>query len=142
MPPSTRLAQQPRNTAAQFLEEHDILTAEVDRLREDNASLRMQNTSLLAEVQMLREELARADKDRTRLQGFASNLVARLDVIQETISTAVKDAATLSIQPTREEVKRQAQEDTKKEAETVREIVTRLPTADGAGVNRLPKNQF
>jgi len=88
-----------RSSAAQFLEEHDVLTKEVASLTAHNSSLISQNTGLLAEVTMLRDELERSDRDRVKLQGFAASLATRLSVIQETISVALTDAAAYKIKP-------------------------------------------
>ena len=88
-----------RSSAAQFLEEHDVLTRESASLTEHNSSLISQNSALLSEVTMLREELERSERDRVRLQGFAASLTTRLSVIQETISVAMSESATFSIRP-------------------------------------------
>lgn len=88
-----------RSSAAQFLEEHDILMNEVAGLKEQNCSLNTACASLLAEVAMLREELERTDRARIRLQGFAANLTARLSVINETIAIAIKEAAAHHVDP-------------------------------------------
>lgn len=123
----------PRNTAAMFLQEHDILLGRVADLESRETSLLTQNASLLAEVNMLREELERTDKARIRLQGFSANLTARLDVIQETVAVAMREAAAHGVQPAAPKL---TPERDKAEAEEVQDLVARLPQSI------LPKNKF
>ena len=82
-----------RTAAQRFMDDYDLLVTENKTVANDNSSLRVENASLVSEVQMLREELARTDRDRTRLQGFAANLSTRLAVIQDTIAVAIREAA-------------------------------------------------
>jgi len=92
-----------KSTAAQFLEDHELLTLHCSKLEAEIISLHTQNGSLVAEVGMLREMLQLETEQRVRHQGLAQSLTTRLAIIQRTITDAVTEATNHNIEPQKPE---------------------------------------
>lgn len=86
---------EPRDELQEAFENYRQLKIEHARVLQENLDLRVENGSLVAEVNMIRESYRQADSDRCKLQAVSSSLAGGLKaikaVIDDQLRTAIKN---------------------------------------------------
>lgn len=127
-----------RNPLEDALNNYGQMERDLHAAQGNVSQLRVENGSLVAEVNMLREALERSESDRIRLQAVSSTLMGQLMAINAVIGDAVKLSIKHGVEAAEEQKPEETEELNRAGAE-VREILTRSQQVGGA---KVPGNQF
>ncbi len=130
---------EPRDELQEAFESYKQLKIEHARVLQENLDLRVENGSLIAEVNMIRESYREADSDRCKLQAVSSSLAGGLKAIKAVIDDQLRTAIKNGIEAV-EPSEREAELD--KAGEEVAEIIERANPAPAATSDILPRGSL
>jgi peptidoglycan hydrolase CwlO-like protein len=124
-----------------FVEDFEMMEAEVAKVERHNRELHETNERLLQENNILHEQLTDTKRERDRLQAYSVALTTRLDTIVDIVQAAKREAVAQATRtrPSTEAIAEEAKP-IEEGDDQVRDILRRVGAGEGvASITRVPK---